>query len=455
MAKSKKKVRYNCAQCGYQTANWMGNCPSCGEWNTFKEEKVQQDRPAHKSRLEQAEKPSGPTPLKDVAFQEKDRQDSGISELNRVLGGGFMPGSFVLLGGDPGIGKSTIALQIAMSRPDLKMLYCSGEESAEQIRQRSTRMGFDNSELLLFTETDVNQIADQATKEKPDLLVIDSIQTVYRPEIQSMPGTVNQIRECASLLMQLAKQNGITILAIGHVTKQGDLAGPRVLEHMVDTTINFEGDLNLNYRILRAVKNRFGPANEIGVFEMKSDGLHEVRQPSGLFLNFSNPNVSGSSIICTMEGTRPLMIEVQALVTTAHYGTPQRTASGVDQRRLALLLAVLEKRTGWSFAGMDVFVNIAGGLKLNETAADLGMCCALVSSLSNRPVSAQTVIVGEVGLGGEVRPVSALEKRVEEAVKMGFEQILIPAGTQQKSKKSGQSEEISSLQQALQLTGLE
>lgn len=455
MSKTKKRIRYNCSECGYQTANWMGNCPSCGEWNTFQEENVQEEQPKHKSRLEQAGRPSAPRRLKEVDFQEKDRQDSGISELNRVLGGGFMPGSFVLLGGDPGIGKSTIALQIAMSRPDLKMLYCSGEESAEQIRQRSTRMGFENSDLLLFTETDINSIADQATKEKPDLLVIDSIQTIYRPEIQSMPGTVNQIRECASLLMQLAKQNGITILAIGHVTKQGDLAGPRVLEHMVDTTINFEGDLNLNYRILRAVKNRFGPANEIGVFEMKSDGLNEVQQPSGLFLNHSNPKVSGSSVICTLEGTRPLMIEVQALVTTAHYGTPQRTASGIDQRRLALLLAVLEKRTGWSFAGMDVFVNIAGGLKLSETAADLGICCALVSSLSNRPVPAQTVMIGEVGLGGEVRPVSALEKRVEEAVKMGFEQILIPAGTQEKSTKPGQAQSISSLQQALQLTGLE
>ncbi len=455
MAKTKKRIRYSCTKCGYQTTNWMGNCPSCGEWNTFEEQQLQNDQPAHKSRLEQAVRPDSPRPLKEIDFQEKDRQDSGISELNRVLGGGFMPGSFVLLGGDPGIGKSTIALQIAMSRPDLKMLYCSGEESAEQIRQRSQRMGFNDSDLLLYTETDINRIADQATNEKPDLLVIDSIQTIYRPEIQSMPGTVNQIRECASLLMQLAKQNGITILAIGHVTKQGDLAGPRVLEHMVDTTVNFEGDLNLNYRILRAVKNRFGPANEIGVFEMQSDGLHEVRQPSGLFLNHADPKVSGSSVICTLEGTRPLMIEVQALVTPAHYGTPQRTASGIDQRRLSLLLAVLEKRTGWSFGGMDVFVNIAGGLKISETAADLGICCALVSSLSNRPVPAQTVMVGEVGLGGEVRPVSALEKRVEEAVKMGFEQILIPAGTQYENQKSGSVDEINSLQQALQLTGLE
>ena len=432
----------------------MGNCPSCGTWNTFEEEAPEAaSNTEHKARLQQAVPDTSPRRLEEISFQEADRQDSGIAELNRVLGGGFMPGSFVLLGGDPGVGKSTIALQIAKSRPDLQMLYCSGEESAEQIRQRSSRMGIDNPDLLIYTETDINRIAEQAVRIKPDVLVIDSIQTIFRPEIQSMPGSVNQIRECAALLMQLAKQNGITILAVGHVTKEGDLAGPRVLEHMVDTTIQFEGDLNLNHRILRALKNRFGPANEIGVFEMRDDGLREVLQPSGLFLNHTQSTVSGSAVICTIEGTRPLMIEVQALVTTAHYGTPQRTASGVDQRRLALLLAVLEKRTGWAFGGMDVFVNIAGGLRLSETAADVGICCALVSSLSNKPVAEQTLMFGEVGLGGEVRPVSATGKRIEEAEMMGFEQILIPAGTQEKINRKRVSE-VKTLADALHLTGL-
>lgn len=453
MAKSKNRIRYVCTDCGYQTGSWMGNCPSCGNWNTFEEEAVGEAKSTHKSRLDQTSNVPRPRKIEDINFQEADRQDSGIGELNRVLGGGFMPGSFVLLGGDPGIGKSTIALQIAKARPDLSILYCSGEESAEQIRQRSTRMGLNESGLLVYTETDIHKIAEEATKNKPDLLVIDSIQTIYRPEIQSMPGTVTQIRECAALLMQLAKQHHITILGIGHVTKEGDLAGPRVLEHMVDTTIHFEGDLNLNYRILRAVKNRFGPANEIGVFEMQRDGLNEIRQPSGLFLNHANYGVSGSSVICTLEGTRPLMIEVQALVTPSHYSTPQRTASGIDQRRLSLLLAVLEKRTGWSFSGMDVFVNVAGGLKLSETAADIGLCCAMVSSLSNKPVPEQTVMFGEVGLGGEVRPVSALEKRIEEATKMGFEQILIPAGSQ-KGKHSKLVSTVKNLQEALQLTAL-
>ncbi|MEX0686183.1 MAG: DNA repair protein RadA [Balneolales bacterium] len=426
---SKIKTQFVCRECGHTSGKWVGNCPQCSSWNTFDEEIRQKEKPElHKARLNGSSYNNKPTSLKDISVQESNRFTSGMAEFDRVLGGGFMPGSFVLLGGDPGIGKSTIALQMAKENKNIRILYTSGEESAGQIKQRALRMEYEEPELQVFTETDVNLIIEQARKDKPDILVVDSIQTIFRPELTSMPGTVAQIRECAAMLMQLAKHEGITVLTIGHVTKEGDLAGPRVLEHMVDTVIQFEGDKNLDYRILRTLKNRFGPAQEIGVFEMTATGLAQVKDPSQLFLAEYNSQVSGNVVVCTMEGSRPVLLEVQALVTPSNYGMPQRTASGFDQRRLSLLIAVLEKRGGFPFSQHDVFLNIAGGMKLSETACDLGVACALVSSLVDKPVAGNLAFIGEVGLGAEVRRVTRLDARLDELKKMSFEKAVIPGG---------------------------
>ncbi|MEX0773781.1 MAG: DNA repair protein RadA [Balneolales bacterium] len=426
---SKVKTQFVCRECGYTSGKWVGNCTQCSSWNSFDEIAKQKEKPGpHKARLNGGSYNNRPTSLKDISVQESDRFTSGIGEFDRVLGGGFMPGSFVLLGGDPGIGKSTIALQMAKANKSIKILYTSGEESAGQIKQRALRMDYEEPELQVYTETDINLIIEQARQDRPDILVVDSIQTVFRPELTSMPGTVAQIRECAALLMQLAKHEGITVLTIGHVTKDGDLAGPRVLEHMVDTVIQFEGDKSLDYRILRTLKNRFGPAQEIGVFEMTATGLEQVKNPSQLFLSEYDSTVSGNAVVCTMEGSRPVLLEVQALVTPSNYGMPQRTASGFDQRRLSLLIAVLEKRGGFPFSQQDVFLNIAGGMKLSETACDLGVVCALISSLVDKPIAGSLAFVGEVGLGAEVRKVTRLQARVEELKKMGFNKALIPVG---------------------------
>lgn len=427
MAKSRSV--FVCSSCSYETAKWMGSCPSCAAWGTLEERVVAKKTiPAegHKSRIEGVRTAPKPVPLREVKEHEEQRFSSGIGELDRVLGGGFVPGSFLLLGGDPGIGKSTIALQIAKSRPDLEILYTSGEESAAQVKQRAKRLGVVSEHVLVYTETDVARITEQALQVRPQLLVVDSIQTIYRNEISSMPGSVAQIRECAALLMQLAKQEGITILSIGHVTKEGELAGPRVLEHMVDTVLQFEGDTNLNYRMIRSLKNRFGAAHEIGVFEMQADGLREISNPSELFLTDYKEPVSGSALVCTMEGTRPILLEVQALVTPANYGTPQRTASGFDHKRLSLLLAVLEKRLGLPFSSHDVFLNMAGGMKVNDTACDLGVMAALVSSLTEVALPEATVLIGEVGLSGEIRKVTRMQQRLEETVRMGMRQVLCP-----------------------------
>ncbi|MDX1617977.1 MAG: DNA repair protein RadA, partial [Balneolaceae bacterium] len=340
--------------------------------------------------------------------------------------GGFVPGSFVLVGGDPGIGKSTLTLQIGKSNPDLKILYCAGEESAAQIKQRAERLGVDSPNLYVYTETDVSDILDEARKLNPDLLIVDSIQTVYRTELQSMAGSIQQVKECAALFQRLAKKQNITTILIGHVTKEGDLAGPRLLEHMVDTVLHFEGDQNHTYRMLRSIKNRFGPAQEVGVFEMSETGLTDILNPSQLFLSDYNSEVSGNAVVCTIEGSRPLMIEVQALVTPSNYGTPQRTASGFDHRRLSLLLAVLEKRAGYQFSGQDVYLNVAGGIRLNDTAGDLGVICALVSSFLDKPLPNDTAFLGEVGLGAEIRAVSKLDQRLGEVEKLGFKRAIIP-----------------------------
>ncbi len=432
---AKTKTHFLCTECGFKSSRWLGNCPSCHQWNTFEEVTEQKNGESgnHKARLPGIETPH-PMKLSEIQFEESIRMSTGIAELDRVLGNGFMPGSFVLLGGDPGIGKSTLTLQVAKANPELKILYCSGEESTVQIKQRAHRLGVDQPHLHVYTETDLNKVIEQARKLRPDLLVIDSIQTIYRPEIQSMPGNVTQIKECASMLIQLAKQDHITTLAIGHVTKDGDLAGPRVLEHMVDAVLQFEGDKNYSFRILRSLKNRFGSINEIGVFEMTGDGLKEVTNPSQLFLSDYDGSVSGNVVVCSMEGSRPLLLEVQSLVSTSSYGMPQRTSSAFDQRRLSLLLAVLEKRCGYQLANQDVFLNVAGGLKLTETACDIGIVAAIVSGLLDKPIRDRIAFVGEVGLGAEVRAVNQIEQRVNEVKKMGFESVIIPKANNYHSK---------------------
>ncbi|MGM0588221.1 MAG: DNA repair protein RadA [Bacteroidota bacterium] len=434
---AKKRIQFVCDNCGHTTTKWMGNCPSCGEWHTFREVEVEKNSSStkHKAKLDGSTQVAAPQPLNDVTYEEEVRFHSRISELDRVLGGGFMPGAFILLGGDPGVGKSTLTLQIARSNPRLNILYCSGEESASQIKQRAERLDVHSPNLKIFTDTDLSNILDAARKERPDLLIVDSIQTVYRTELTSMPGSIQQIRECSGMLQQLAKKEGITTMIIGHVTKEGDLAGPRMLEHMVDTVLQFEGDKNYSFRLLRTLKNRFGPAQEVGVFEMAGDGLTDVTNPSQLFLSKHSKQVSGNAVACTIEGSRPLLVEVQALVTASNYGVPQRTASGYDHKRLSLLLAVLEKRGGYQFSGQDVYLNIAGGIKLQDPAGDLSVACALVSSLREDPVPRNTVMLGEIGLGAEIRAVSKMDQRLNEIHKMGFKRTIIPSVQQYKGKK--------------------
>ncbi len=425
----KDRIQYVCGDCGHTSTKWLGNCPNCGAWHTFKEFKVERKTKSekeHKGKVDGLEDSQPPQKLEDINTDSQERFLSNIQEFDRVLGGGFVSGSFVLIGGDPGIGKSTLTLQIGKSNPNLEILYCAGEESAGQIKQRAKRLGVSSDNFYIYTETDINKVLKEAQKLNPDLLIVDSIQTVYRTELTSMAGSIQQVKECAALLQQLAKKQDITTLVIGHVTKEGTIAGPRVLEHMVDTVLQFEGDSNYNYRMLRSIKNRFGPAQEVGVFEMKESGLKDVLNPSQLFLSEYDSKVSGNAVICSIEGSRPLLVEVQALVTPSNYGTPQRTATGFDHRRLSLLLAVLEKRGGYQFSGQDVYLNIAGGLKVNDPAADLGVTMALVSSFLDKPISNKMAFLGEVGLGGEVRTVNKIDHRLSEISKLGFEKSVIP-----------------------------
>lgn len=432
---AKEKIRFECSNCEHTSPKWLGVCPVCGEWNTFTE-KREKKKSSKRHKVEISEsKSSEALRLSDIGTEHQERMSTNLEEFDRVLGGGFVDGSFILLGGDPGIGKSTLMLQTAKNSEHLKILYIAGEESGSQIKQRAQRIGLHGENLYISSDTDVQSVIHSARKLKPDLLVIDSIQTLFSDELTSLPGSIRQIRECSALLQQIAKKENITTLMIGHVTKEGDIAGPRILEHMVDTVLHFEGDKNHFYRLLRCVKNRFGPAQEVGVFEMKDAGLQEVRNPSELFLSTSELNVSGNSVACIMEGTRPILVEVQALVSSSNYGTPQRTASGFDQRRLSLLLAVLEKRGGLHFGDQDVYLNVAGGLKITDPAADLAVISALASSLKNNILDRNTVFIGEVGLGGEIRNVSYLEQRLREAGKMGIEKSIIPkSGTAGKAK---------------------
>ncbi len=423
MAKA-KSTAFFCKECGYESAKWLGQCPGCKEWNTFVEEPV-----AKKVKgVVTSDSKSKPTLLKDISVINDERIQTGFNELDRVLGGGIVRGSLVLIGGDPGIGKSTILLQMCrnLSLTNKKVLYISGEESLKQIKIRADRIGEFNDTIELLCETNLEYIEESLKEGKPDVAIIDSIQTVYRDDISSAPGSVSQVRESTNILMQLAKKNAITIFIVGHVTKEGVVAGPRVLEHMVDTVLYFEGDRYASYRILRAVKNRFGSTNEIGVFEMQEDGLQEVTNPSEYMLNGRPDNASGSVVTCSIEGTRPMLVEIQALACRTNFGMPRRTAAGTDYNRVNLLLAVIEKRLNMNFGECDVYVNMAGGIKLNEPALDLGLVMALISSYKDRSISEKIIAFGEVGLSGEVRAVNMVDRRVAEAVKLGFETCILP-----------------------------
>ena len=423
MAKAKKSVFF-CQNCGHEESKWLGQCPACKEWNTFVEEKVSTAKTAVVKTAREAEVVS----LSEVSADDHTRILTGIQELDRVLGGGIVPGSLVLVGGDPGIGKSTLLLQVCQRLSQEKnILYISGEESLAQIKLRANRMGEFKENLKLLCETNLETIKNIIEGRRPELVIIDSIQTMYSEEVSSAPGSVSQVRESTNVFMQLAKGLGISIFIVGHVTKEGTVAGPRVLEHMVDTVLYFEGDRHASYRILRGVKNRFGSTNEIGVFEMRQAGLTEVENPSEYMLSGKPENASGSVVACSMEGTRPILIEIQALVCQSNFGLPRRTAAGTDYNRVNLLMAVLEKRIGLPLSNYDAYVNIAGGIKMNEPAIDLGIIMALVSSYKNRPIDEKMIVFGEVGLSGEVRAVNMPEQRVSEAKKLGFETCVLPA----------------------------
>ena len=423
MAKGKKSVFF-CQNCGHEENKWLGQCPMCKEWNTFVEEPVSFSKSASAKLIKDAEVVA----LKHVETDQEERIKTKIEELDRVLGGGIVPGSLLLVGGDPGIGKSTLLLQVCQRLCEDKhqVLYISGEESLKQIKLRANRMGEFTEDLLLLCETNLEIVKNVIQKRKPEVVIIDSIQTMYSEEVASAPGSVSQVRESTNVFMQLAKGLGISIFIVGHVTKEGTVAGPRVLEHMVDTVLYFEGDRHASYRILRGVKNRFGSTNEIGVFEMRQNGLVEVENPSEFMLNGKPENASGSVVACSMEGTRPILIDIQALVCSSNFGMPRRTAAGTDYNRVNLLMAVLEKRVGIHLSNYDAYVNIAGGIKMNEPAVDLGIVMAIVSSYKNQPIDEKTIVFGEVGLSGEVRAVNMPEQRVAEAKKLGFTTCIMP-----------------------------
>ena len=458
MAKA-KNTAFFCKECGYESAKWFGQCPACKEWNTFVEEPVSKPKSAKgiAGTNQRAAASSAPVPVEinSVSFEENDRTSTGIAELDRVLGGGIVAGSLVLVGGDPGIGKSTLLLQMCynLSAAGRDVLYISGEESLKQIKLRADRIGKCSGTLKLLCETSLDNIEDILTRNKPEIVIIDSIQTMYKEDVAAAPGSVSQVRETTSILMQLAKGLNITIFIVGHVTKEGTVAGPRMLEHMVDTVLYFEGDRYASYRVLRGVKNRFGSTNEIGVFEMQQSGLSEVENPSEYMLNGRPENASGSVVVCLLEGTRPIMVEIQALVCDSNFGMARRTAAGTDYNRVNLLMAVLEKRAGIHMSGSDAYVNVAGGIKVSEPALDLGIVMALVSSFKNRAIDEKTVIFGEVGLAGEVRAVSQAQQRVNEAVKLGFKTCILPGVCLKNIKKNDKIEIIgvNNVQEAIKL----
>ena len=422
---SKPEIKYVCQSCGYESPRWVGKCPECGSWNSLVEEQVQA---ASQMKVRQLVTSSKPQAITELKFDPEERRSTGIGELDRVLGGGVVAGSAVLVGGDPGIGKSTLMLQAADSLSNIeKVLYVSGEESAKQIRLRAERLGTLSSDLKILPENNIFAIEQSINEIKPMFVVIDSIQTMYREDLPSAPGSVSQVRECASYLVRLAKSSGIPIFFIGHVTKEGNIAGPRVLEHIVDTVLYFEGDTHRQYRILRAVKNRFGSTNEVGIFEMKESGLIEVKNPSKLFLE-EKSDAPGSVITVSIEGTRPLLIEIQALVSHSNTAIPRRSANGFDYNRALMLVAVIDRRLGIRLSDKDVYVNIAGGIESNEPAADLPVVMSIVSCYKDKNISSDTVFIGEVGLAGEIRAVNQIEGRITEASKLGFKSAVIPKG---------------------------
>ena len=425
----KTKTVYVCSDCGAESPKWIGKCPSCGAWNTYVEEIVSKEPPAKRPLFDTPERGKArPVLLRDITATEEARIDLRDGELNRVLGGGLVKGSLVLIGGEPGIGKSTLVLQTVLRLSGVRTLYVSGEESSRQLKLRADRLAQDNPDCYILCETRLEEIFVQAKNVQPNLLVIDSIQTIYTEMVESSPGSVSQVRECSAAILKFAKESGIPVLLIGHINKEGSIAGPKVLEHIVDTVLQFEGDQHYMYRILRSIKNRFGSTAELGIYEMRQEGLREVSNPSELLLTQNHEGLSGVAIAAAIEGIRPFLIETQALVSSAVYGTPQRSATGFDIRRMNMLLAVLEKRAGFKLVQKDVFLNIAGGLRVNDPATDVAVISAVLSSSLDIAIEPGVCMAGEVGLSGEIRPVNRIEQRIMEAAKLGFNRILVPQG---------------------------
>lgn len=425
---SKVKTKYVCQNCGYSTLRWSGKCPDCDTWSSLVEEIVSNDKKRSSGSGSLKVNEGSYKLISEISSVNESRTQTRISELDRVLGGGIVGGSVILIGGDPGIGKSTLMLQLAEQIKDKKILYVSGEESASQIKLRADRLNYHLGNFYILSETNMEIIEAVIEKESPDIVVVDSIQTVYRPEIESAPGTVSQLRESSALLMHIAKKNNVAVFIVGHITKDGMIAGPKVLEHMVDVVLQFEGERTHSYRILRGIKNRFGSTNEIGIFEMTDMGLKEVLNPSEVFLSQRNYGASGCVISASIEGTRPILIEVQALVTSSNFGIPQRTSMGFDYKKLSIIIAVIEKKLGVVLSKSDIFINIAGGIKIDEPAIDLAVAMSIYSSFRDIPVDSETVVLGEIGLSGEIRTISYIDRRITEAAKLGFKRIIIPKG---------------------------
>lgn len=429
---TKEKTVWFCTNCGNESPKWMGRCPACGEWNTMAEQTVITGKPSRNSSISSSAPASSNRPLhlKDIDASAENRLSLGLTEVDRLLGGGIVKGSLVLIGGEPGIGKSTLSLQIPLGSPGLKTLYVSGEESARQVKMRADRLGGDNSNCFIFSETDINNIIAQADALKPDLMVVDSVQTMFSPNVDSSAGSVTQIKEVTAILLHFAKMSGIPVILIGHITKDGYIAGPKILEHIVDVVLQFEGDNKGSYRLLRSIKNRFGSTSELAVFEMTGKGLREVTNPSEMLIPMHEEGLSGTAICAMLDGLRPFLFEVQALVSTAAYGTAQRSATGFDVRRLNMLLAVLEKRAGFKLNMKDVFLNMAGGLRVTDPACDLAVVCAVLSSNFDFAIPSNVCFAGEVGLSGEIRPVNQTDRRITEASRLGFRKIYISAFSQ-------------------------
>ncbi len=445
----KSRIKYVCSVCGYESLRWIGKCPECQNWNTFSEELIEENKYSTKRLQNLYEVKS----IQEIEIEKEERLKTGVEEFDRVLGGGLIRGSVILVGGEPGIGKSTLIMQVC-SKLNNKVLYVTGEESIQQIKIRADRLKIKSNNFFVLSETNLETIFAAIKEYNPDVLVIDSIQTIHSNEYENSAGTVTQIRECTSILLEDAKKKNYSVIIIGHVTKEGIIAGPKILEHIVDTVIQFEGDTKQNYRILRAQKNRFGSTNEIGIFNMHIEGLIEVKNPSELFLSERDKKISGNSIAACVEGTRPILIEVQALVTPSHYGNPQRVSTGIDYRRLSILLAVIEKRAGYRLSSANVFLNLAGGVRIDEPAIDLSICCSIISSFSDKVIDSNTIFVGEIGLGGEVRSVGNIEKRIQESEKLGFRKIIIPSNNYKEvvDKKNIKIIPIESLTEVISLT---